>query len=211
MPAVSRSRALAERLEKARLECRLSEREAGRRLKNPTHYKIAIGTLRAGRSPTQATIDRIVDRFVEEGYRAAWLLTGEPPEREPDAVFAGEADATGGDWEHLSEDDDVERLLDEVGPRVTGGRRVDRPNRYAYAPAVVRALVEEGIDPMRAKAATHDVAFDEGYRGSGELDLYRAVKRKLLAEDKPSKLAGERPVEDEEGEVRPKGRGKRKR
>lgn len=76
-------------------------------------------------------------------------------------------------------------------------RVVERPDRYAHATKVIRALVEDGYDAGDVRRAVGFIAFDEGQEGSDQLDLYRAAKRVLDTERGRPELGVREVGEDE--------------
>ena len=76
-------------------------------------------------------------------------------------------------------------------------RTVEYTDRYAHAPDVIKALIDDGYDPRAVRRAVGDIAFDEGQEGTGALDLYRMAKKVLDLEAGGVEL-GVRKVEDDE-------------
>lgn len=55
--------------------------------------------------------------------------------------------------------------------------------RYGFAPGVVKELVDEGVDPERAKAVVFDLIFQEGEGGTNPIAMYKTARRVLDVQD----------------------------
>ena len=189
--APSDPQAQAERLERARLHLKWSERQAGAALRNDSHYKIVINALRDGRSPQMKTISALVDGFVAYGFSRRWLLLGEMPEREDGAAVAelpGPARTPRAPQRSAPELPSVSRRggrgVNQRGApaspaRPVATRVVERDDRYSFAPRVRDELVAEGVPLERAQSVVFGLLFQEGQQGLTEVGLYKAAKHQL--------------------------------